>query len=269
MKTIIFTDMDGTLLNHHDYSFESAIPVLEQIKKESYPLILTTSKTRAEVLIWQQKLGINDPFIPENGAAIFFPNNYKGFNLDAYPLLDGFRVVSLGKPYPFVTTYLATILDKYEITGFAQMTPQELMEITGLTYEEALLSKKRDFSEPFLMKDDTLLPILQEEAKLYGLKITQGGRFYHCIGIGQDKGMAVRTTLAIFRRNGYDAKSIALGDGQNDEAMLQVVDTPIQLPSAEGSYVPMDIPHLIRSPHAGSKGWAMSLKECLSYVYPH
>lgn len=264
MKALIFTDMDGTLLDHHTYSYEPASHMLEHIKKKGIPLILTTSKTRSEVIKWQQRLGIVEPFITENGAAIFFPEGYRDFDLNAYPLMDGFRVVSLGKPYAFVVKYLSSVLDKYAITGFAQMSPQEVMEATGLSYDNALLAKARDFTEPFIMQDPDLVPILQEEAKLYGLKITKGGRFFHCIGMGQDKGMAVRTACAIFRRNGYEATSLALGDGKNDEAMLSVVDTPIQIPHPDGTFVTMDVANIIQAAYPGPKGWADALEHILT-----
>ena len=33
-KTLVFTDMDGTLLDHHTYSFEAAKPALTALEKK-------------------------------------------------------------------------------------------------------------------------------------------------------------------------------------------------------------------------------------------
>jgi len=67
-NTIIFTDLDGTLLDHDSYSFEEASFMLDFIKEHDIPLIIVTSKTRNEVIGIQKRLGISTPFIIENGA---------------------------------------------------------------------------------------------------------------------------------------------------------------------------------------------------------
>ena len=66
MKTLIFTDLDGTFLNHSDYSFEDSKEALEKISQKNIPLIFTTSKTKVEVELLQKKVGIKEPFIIEN-----------------------------------------------------------------------------------------------------------------------------------------------------------------------------------------------------------
>ena len=263
MNTIIYTDMDGTLLDHKTYTYKPAIEMLDYIKEKKIPLILTSSKTRQEIILWQKKLNIHEPFISENGAAIFFPEGYKGFDLSSYPIMEGYRVALLGKDYSFITTYLETIRDKYSIKGFAQMSTEEVVKETGLSNKNAEIAKNRDFTEPFLIEDSSLVPLLEKEAKIYGLKITQGGRFFHCIGAYQDKGKALEIAQAIYRRNGYEAKSIALGDGKNDESMLLSSDIAIQIPNHENEFVKMDVPNVIKAKYSGPKGWANSLKEIL------
>lgn len=237
--------------------------MLEYLKQHNIPIILTTSKTRAEVIIWQQRLGIVEPFISENGAAIFFPKEYKSFCLDSYPSLDGYKIATLGKEYKFITTYLDTVKKKYSIRGFFNMSVEEVMQETTLDKASATLAKKRDFSEPFLIEDESLIPLLEKEASLYGLKITKGGRFYHCIGVGQDKGKALQVAQAIYKRSGYDTQSIALGDGQNDESMLRVADVKVLIPSKSLTYEKMNIDNLIKAEFAGPQGWSESLAQIL------
>ena len=48
-RLIVFTDLDGTLLDHDDYSFEAARPALAKLETLNIPVILTTSKTATEV----------------------------------------------------------------------------------------------------------------------------------------------------------------------------------------------------------------------------
>lgn len=263
MKKIIFTDMDGTLLDHQTYSYDFALEMLVYIGEKNIPLILITSKTSKEVIIWQEKLGIIEPFICENGAALFIPDGYRNFDMSLYPLKDGYRIVCLGKEYKFITTYIDSIKDKYKIKGFNDMKIEEIMVLTGLNKQNAGLAKQREFSEPFVIEDELQVRLLEKEASMYGLKITKGGRFFHCIGVNQDKGKALEIASAIFRRNGYESKSIALGDGKNDESMLSAADIAIQIPSHDKSFVNMNIKNIIKAKYPGPKGWADSLRGIL------
>ena len=72
---IIFTDLDGTLLDKK-YSYESALPALALIESHKIPLVLCSSKTRSEIEFYRTKLNNDHPFICENGGGIFIPIGY-------------------------------------------------------------------------------------------------------------------------------------------------------------------------------------------------
>jgi len=44
-KMIIFTDLDGTLLNHKSYDYKAVLPLLERLKSLDIPVVLNSSKT--------------------------------------------------------------------------------------------------------------------------------------------------------------------------------------------------------------------------------
>ncbi|MFT4614813.1 MAG: putative mannosyl-3-phosphoglycerate phosphatase (HAD superfamily), partial [Bacteroidia bacterium] len=75
-KQLIFTDLDGSLLDHYTYSFRSALPVLRQLERRLVPVVPVSSKTRAELEPLRHELANVGPFIVENGAAIFVPEGY-------------------------------------------------------------------------------------------------------------------------------------------------------------------------------------------------
>ncbi len=253
---IIFTDLDGTLLNHHDYSYEDAKPALQKIKEKNIPLIIVTSKTRKEVEILQQELGIKEPFIVENGGGIFIPIDYHKLKIKNCFTKNGYRVIQLGKSYEEIRQFVEKVKDKFGIIGFGDMSVEQIMKFTGLPYEKAKLAKEREFTEPFLIKDESLIPELQKLALEEGIKITKGGRFYHFIGINQDKGRAVEIVINIFKENiDKDIVSIGLGDSQNDIPMLKKVDIPVLIPKPDGSYENIDLPNMIKAPYPGSRGW--------------
>ena len=72
---VIFTDLDGTLLDAA-YSFLPAAPALEAVRRTSVPLVICSSKTRREIESYRIRLGNHDPFIAENGGAVYVPEGY-------------------------------------------------------------------------------------------------------------------------------------------------------------------------------------------------
>ena len=256
MKRLIFTDLDGTFLNHHNYSFEESLEALQKVKEAGIPLIFTTSKTKAEVEYLQDKVGISEPFIVENGAALFIPEGYQGFDLSFLSNYDDKRVMVFGESYTKVLEFYRKHKEEFGMVGLSDMSDAEIIQLTGLSQRDVILTKQRDFTEPFILKDETKLNELKKLAHKYGLKITQGGRFYHLMSELQDKGIAVIKTIELFEALYQERiSSIALGDSQNDTAMLERVDIPILIQKYDGSYLETNVPHIQKSSYQGSKGW--------------
>ena len=73
---VIYTDLDGTLLDHHTYAFDEALETIKALKDRGIPIIPCTSKTRAETVSLMQAMDIHGPMIIENGAAIWVPQDW-------------------------------------------------------------------------------------------------------------------------------------------------------------------------------------------------
>ncbi len=96
-KILIFTDLDGTLLDHYTYQTHAAQATIAQLKSKDIPIIPNTSKTFAELLLMREELALNTPFIIENGAAVYIPVNYFKTQPQGTQLQDGFWVKSFCK----------------------------------------------------------------------------------------------------------------------------------------------------------------------------
>ncbi|WP_304544045.1 HAD-IIB family hydrolase [Sulfurimonas microaerophilic] len=256
MKKLIFTDLDGTLLNHDDYSFEPSLQALNKIKETQTPLIFTTSKTKAEVIQLQKKVGIIEPFITENGAALFIPKGYQGLALEDLEEYDGYKMILFGKRYNEVVSFYNQYKKEFCMKGFSEMSVDDIMLLTQLDYEHASLAKQRDFTEPFVIEDPAKIQELEVLAESYDLKVTQGGRFYHLIAKGQDKGVAVKETTRLFRKLfDEDIETFGFGDSYNDIPMFKNVDNPIIIQNHCGRYITTDIKNIEKSTYQGSAGF--------------
>jgi mannosyl-3-phosphoglycerate phosphatase len=264
MQLAVFTDLDGTLLDHDTYSCQDARPALARLRDRQIPLVFTTSKTRAEVEALQASMGIREPFIVENGAAVYFPDGYRGWRIDSGFRQPPYTVIQLGTGWSKVRRFVWKAKRHFNIQGFGDLSVEAVAGLSGLSEEQARLAKQREFTEPFVIDDDGRLPELQRVAAAAGFRLTRGGRFHHLMGSGQDKGLAVRRTAAVMRRN-TDRRlvTIGLGDSANDTAMLASVDVPILIPRPDGSYEDVDRPNLRRAGRPGSRGWNDTVLELL------
>jgi mannosyl-3-phosphoglycerate phosphatase family protein len=260
-QPIIFTDLDGTLLDHETYSFSAAMPALELLREECIPLVFCSSKTRAEIEIWRKRLENRHPFICENGGGIFIPISYFAEDdiravWQKIKKVDGYHVLVLGTPYPLLRETLKDLrLNGFDVKGFGDMSTKEVAETTGLRREEAELAKEREFDEPFIFQGDqreieTLLDSIREE----GLRCSQG-RFYHLMG-ENDKGKAVEMLKGLYQRKLGDITTIALVDSPVDFPMLEKVDYPILVRNYKGEHDRrISLPNLIKAEGIGPEGW--------------
>lgn len=270
-RILIFTDLDGSLLDTETYSHEAAAEALALLEQRGATLILVSSKTRSEMEPLRRRLNNHHPFIVENGGALFIPRGTFSFPIAEASTRDGYEVVEIGTPYVTLRAALNRIREELgcRLRGFGDLTVEEVAHLTGLPTAEALLATQREYDEPFILEDegvgwDRLLAAVATQ----GLRCTRGGRFYHVMG-ANDKGIASRRLMSWYERlaerNGQRPVTIGIGDSLNDRPMLAEVDYPILVRKPDGSYDPdVQLPHLIRADGVGPVGWNRSLTALLS-----
>ena len=263
-KLVIFTDLDGTLLDHSTYSFEKALPALNSIRQREIPLILCSSKTRTEIEHYRKKLANIHPFVSENGGGIFIPKNYFDFPLSSasYSIEEeaAYNVIRLGARYSDLRIAVRELQQEgFEITGFGDMTARELADMTNLHIDEALMAKERDFDEPFIFKGmDHEMPHLFRSISKKGFNFTQGN-FFHILG-NSDKGIAMNLLSELYRKQFSELVTVAIGDSLNDLPMLERADYSVLVQKPDGSYDSnIDLPHLMKPDGIGPDGWNKAL----------
>jgi mannosyl-3-phosphoglycerate phosphatase len=235
-KVLIFTDLDGTLLDRNTYSFEPALPALNLIKQKGIPLILSSSKTRAEIEGYQKQLENDHPFVSENGGAIFIRKDYFSFPFHYDRELEEYFVLELGAPYPMIIEVLDSIRKETVISvkGFSDLTEEELSSLCGLSQKEVTFAKKREYDEPFMIEGgEKEFEIVKRKIEEKGMNYAWGGRFHHIFG-RNDKGKAVRILKELYGNQFLSIFTVGIGDSPNDLPMLSLVDYPIFLIERDG-----------------------------------
>ena len=252
---VVFSDLDGTLLDHTTYELDAARPAIDRLRAAAIPLVLCTSKTRAEVEPVRDALGNVHPFIVENGGGLYIPTGYFPFEIEGAEPRSGYWVVASGDPYPDLVHALAraSLESGVEVRGFASMSDEEVADRTGLAIGEARRARAREFDEPFVILEPARATDLLAAIERQGKRWTRGGRFHHITG-ASDKADAVRRLIALYRRHLGSAHTVGLGDAPNDAAFLSIVDIPILLASPRLDHLRALVPRGRALARAGPAG---------------
>ncbi len=264
---IIFTDLDGTLLDSDTYSFEAAKDVLTSVRAQNIPLVAVTSKTVEEVIQIIRALDIYHPFVVENGGGIFFPETYPG-DFPREQADNGYYAIPLAHPAMRASHVLDEIsrLTGIRLQGFSHLTVEDVISYTGLSPEEAANARQRRFSEPFIIPPGrSVLRKIIRLSHSFNYKVVRGGRFAHLIPMESGKGNAVNYLLGFYRKMFPDVPliSIGLGDSYNDYDFLSMTDISIIIRNKGRTLKPVENRWIISKKY-GVEGWAEEVRKIIN-----
>lgn len=255
-KLIIFTDLDGTLLDS-DYSFRRALPALKLIKEKGIPLVICSSKTRIEIEHCRKRLKNEHPFVSENGGGIYFSKELRIMNYELRVTKGkDYNVIKLGASYADLRNALQELRSEgFDVNGFGDMSVDEVVELTGLKPADAKRAKQRDYDEPFVFYGDKKNEArLKRRIKAKGFNYTQG-EYLHIIG-DSDKGRAVAILKGLYSGKYGKIFTAALGDSPNDIEMLRNVDYRVLVKKKDGKYDSrIRVGNLVKADGIGPEGW--------------
>jgi mannosyl-3-phosphoglycerate phosphatase family protein len=274
-RILIFTDLDGTLLDPQDYSFDEALLALEKVRQRKIPLILCSSKTRAEMEFYQGELNIDEPFVSENGGALFVPGGYFPRVPEESEKRGRYLVTEFGVSYQTIRKRFLEVAARLNVKpiGFGDLEAEKISSILNLSIAEATLAKEREYDEAFYFPEkpeEEQIELAEREFKQAGLRLTTGGKLFHLHG-DHDKGEAVRSLIRMYTENWTDEfLTIGLGDSLNDLSLLEAVDIPVLLKKEDGSYqeeMPGEL-NVHKTSQAGPRGWNQAVLELLEKLGP-
>lgn len=251
---MVFTDLDGTLIDHETYRWDAAQPALRALAKIKAGLVLASSKTAAEISPLRAELGADKwPAIVENGAGVLDPH--------AASVIDP---VEYGKLRHFLQKVPENLCQFYR--GFGDMSATEVAQMTGLSQQDADLAKQRNFSEPgqwtgTLQDREAFLTLLGK----HGIIAQQGGRFL-TLSFGGNKVDQMRRIIEIYQ----PTHTIALGDAPNDIAMLENAEFGVVVANPNSAPLPTlsgeADGRILRTTTAGPTGWNEAILELLDQL---
>jgi len=218
----VVSDVDGTLMDH-TYDLTPAKETIKKLQKLSIPVILCTSKTAAEVKVIRKELNLSDPYIVENGGAIY-GDHLKKVNGE----------IILGEKYEILEKILNFISKEieYHLIPLNNLSDNEATELTGLKGHSLTLMRDRYWSMPFLNPPDSLEEKINNCCKKFKVNIFKGNRMSHLLSINSNKGKAINALKNY--SNVQNIQIIGLGDSPNDLPLLLNSEIRVVIPGIDG-----------------------------------
>ena len=218
----VISDVDGTLMDH-SYDLTPAKETIKTLQKLSIPVILCTSKTASEVKVIREELNLTDPYIVENGAAIYGES-----------LKDVNGEIILGEKYEILEEILNLISKEidYKLIPLNNLNNQEATQLTGLEGNSLNLMRDRHWSMPFLNPPSFLEKKINTCCKKFKVDIFKGNRMSHLLSTNSNKGIAINALKKY--SNIQNIQIIGLGDSPNDLPLLLNSDIRIVIPGIDG-----------------------------------
>ena len=224
IQALIFTDLDGTLLDDR-YDLAGAAAAIDRVNERGGFVVPVSSKTRAEMALLREQQCVPTPFIFENGAGIDW-GEHQQWGAGRVETPSGVHLQ--GSSYPDLCEQLAGLRDQLglDFRGFSELSEKKVSELTKLSLQGAHLAKQRLASEPLIgLNTEESVAALGRELAQRGLLLQKGGRFYTATSQRQ-KSDAVAEMVALLQAQMSSRMSVIVcGDGPNDLSMLALGDT--------------------------------------------
>ena len=225
-KVLIFTDLDGSLLDRDTFKFDKILQYIKDLISKGIFIIPNSSKTKNEIDSFNKELDEDLPFIVENGAAIYnlnlinasFPEKIS-LSREISEILDIFNN-KISKKY------------KSKCKFIKNLTSDKQLQIFGQSKEKVKLSMKREYSIPLLYDGSKAEKVdLIKSVNNVGLSLQEGGRVINlCDKISKSR--AMKNVVKIFKKISKE-KLITIGVGDNFNDLDTVSYTHLTLPTID------------------------------------
>ena len=144
-RHIIFTALEGALLDPTSKSWAPAGDALDEIARRKVPWVLAGAGTCAQIDPLRRKLEHTHPFVTESGGGLFLPDGYFALRLEGAGRVARYFCVPFGRPYAEAAAAVQEIatLANAAAVGYAQMNIREIAGNTNQSQQLAELDRQR------------------------------------------------------------------------------------------------------------------------------
>jgi mannosyl-3-phosphoglycerate phosphatase len=248
-ERVVFTGVDGGLLEPAG-GWDAARAALGTLARLRIPLVLCSSRARAELLLFTRLWGLDAPMIVENGAAVLVPTGHFRSGVPGAVRDGDCDRLTLGPARERLAREL-----------------QELAREAGVRLPP--VAEGYEHTVPVRLEEPEAAE-LAARAQGRGLSLVRGPRYWHLCG-GADKGLAVRTVMSLYQREGPLPRAIAIGAWPTDVPMLKAVHRPVVIPTPEGAIDPdlaAALPRAVRAGRGGARGWSEAVLAACGQAAP-
>lgn len=266
-RIVVVSDVDGILPEAGTRGLPHAQAAVDFLAAHGIPLVINSSRTRAEVERLHHTLHVRAPFITEYGAALFMPHgSFPVLPPRTHPAVGG-DVIDFGGRYHDVvdTLKIACRESGVRVVGLAELSIDEAARELGVALAEAQLAKLREYSELFRIVDDrdSVRSRLFKFLRRRGLRTWRAGN-HHLVTAAADRSESLRTLRAIWRHSCDDPLMIGLGNSDDDVVWLQHLDVAVIVEN-EAAGVPARLLAKLPTAHvtrrSGTRGWSEAIFE--------
>ncbi len=257
---IIFTDLDGSLLHRDNFKFDTIKDYMKSLVNKGIIIIPNSSKTEKEIEKFNEELGIELPFISENGSAIH------GLNLINQNFPN--KIILSREKEELLKIFKSKVPEQLinKCIQISKLSKKEQEKIFGQKDDKLKYVLKRKYTIPILFNGNNseknkLLKILNSNL----LTLQEGGRVLNlCDNINKIKSM--NRVIKILKKTEDKIKTIAVGDNYNDLEMLKNSDLPCLVFNDQFKLDKINIDNLIFSNKPSPEGWADVIKKALAKI---
>ena len=260
-QIIIFTDLDGSLLDKDTFEFHEIEDYLRELVSKGIKIIPNSSKTIAELSDFNKQHNLNLSFIAENGSSIY------GLNLIHKNLPEKIFLSKTSDEILKIYNQNITTDLKEKISFILNLKSNEQQKIFGLSMDKIELALERYHSLPIQFNGNEIektefIKIMNNA----GLTVQSGGRLMNiCDNVNKSKAMS-KTLELIKKEIDEEIITIGVGDNQNDIDMLRQSNYACLVKNDNFDSSLVNIENLIKSSEPSPRGWADVIKTAIQKI---
>lgn len=231
-KTVVYLSIDPFLSSRGKflYGYESFQAELDE---REIPCIWLSSQSRLQLDDPRRRVGHTEPFIAEDGCAVYLPEDYFHLKPSKTVRLGRFTCIPIAQRLPAAEDALESLSEEsgVPVVPLRTLSPRELSQNIGLPNHEAEVVRQRDFDELFFFAGaaDVDIARFRGLAANKNLSLREHGVFWS-LAVGADFRHCIREIGELFDRSLHGhANRFAITTLADSDSISQACDRRIRL----------------------------------------